>query len=907
MKSKLISTILAAAMTMTAVAFPAPIQMDAQADSLIVKKFDLGGLGAADGYIGVFASDGYNSSKGYGFANTDAVENVTASGTGALADAVRFKSDVPNHIFNIDLPSGVYKITVTTGDVQSTIINAEGVSQLFFLTGSNATDSFTIPVTDGQLNIYAGSGVGTEFSLSTIEIEQTSTGTTTKPTIWVGGDSTAASYYNVSDDAVHGWGQYLSEYVDGSKYDVRNISASGITSSDLNKALFGTIEHYGKKGDILLLSVGINDYTKAYSANSAAPDPSSYIANMTDMVQRAKAKGMTVYLVKQHGELNDCAKYPLIQNRWFSDSIDEIADAEQVEILDLFHPWLTFCLENTYTIAKEYYTADGLHLNLSGADKMAQMIHEQLFPPKESGEIVEDPYKDFDTASTVYYQTEVSGGPVPNPHKGYVMTVYNPDMFESTFPYGIGGSMNNHAWDVVTICNGVHYWEDINPQEGVYNWKEIDDMLDACEKYGMTYVIRILPYSHLSGSHENYGEAHDFVPQWVYDKGAKKKRVTLLEDPSVALDVPVWDDEIYLQACKDFAAALGEHFDGDPRVEFVDIRPFGNWGEWHFSQVTGSEMPSVEIQKDMLKHYKDAFDQTLLAVPSNAWGEVYEYALSIGVAKRDDGLIASSNREWGLRLSYKANMPALAENAATYSMMLENENGPYGPLKWTPQRFRECIEIAHLTATALDQDSQCGYKIYTEQKELVDEMVNRMGYNFTVTSAKRNDNQLLVTIKNTGLAPAFFNIDLCAEITDKDGNKLESFGEPVRIEEGSFHDEEEKAFLFAYDGTLPDDAIICLAMYDSDNPLVKGKNPTIRFDNKNTLSTNRLQLVTETPNGVVNSDGKFDVLDVVLLQKWLLAVPDVKLANWRAGDFCNDGRLDVFDLCLMKCELLKNN
>lgn len=78
----------------------------------------------------------------------------------------------------------------------------------------------------------------------------------------------------------------------------------------------------------------------------------------------------------------------------------------------------------------------------------------------------------------------------------------------------------------------------------MYNLKAIDDMHDACEKYGMTCVIRILPYSRLSGLHENYGEAHDFVPQWVYDKGAKKKRVTLLEDSSVALDVPVWDDEI---------------------------------------------------------------------------------------------------------------------------------------------------------------------------------------------------------------------------------------------------------------------------------------------------------------------------------------------------------------------------
>lgn len=56
--------------------------------------------------------------------------------------------------------------------------------------------------------------------------------------------------------------------------------------------------------------------------------------------------------------------------------------------------------------------------------------------------------------------------------------------------------------------------------------------------------------------------------------------------------------------------------------------------------------------------------------------------------------------------------------------------------------------------------------------------------------------------------------------------------------------------------------------------------------------------------GDVNADGEFTVADVVALQKWLLAVPNVKLANWKAGDLCEDGRLDVFDLCLMKRELL---
>ena len=144
-------------------------------------------------------------------------------------------------------------------------------------------------------------------------------------------------------------------------------------------------------------------------------------------------------------------------------------------------------------------------------------------------------------------------------------------------------------------------------------------------------------------------------------------------------------------------------------------------------------------------------------------------------------------------------------------------------------------------------------------------------------------------------------------ITDSNGNKLESFGKPVLIEKGSFHDEDEKAFLFEYDGTLDENAVICLSMYDSDNPLAAGKNPTVRFDNKNTLSTNRLQLVpTETVVGDVNADGVFNIADAVLLQKWLLAVPETHLADWKAADFCNDNVLNVFDLCLMKRELLKN-
>lgn len=56
--------------------------------------------------------------------------------------------------------------------------------------------------------------------------------------------------------------------------------------------------------------------------------------------------------------------------------------------------------------------------------------------------------------------------------------------------------------------------------------------------------------------------------------------------------------------------------------------------------------------------------------------------------------------------------------------------------------------------------------------------------------------------------------------------------------------------------------------------------------------------------GDVNADGEFSAADLVLLQKWLLAVPNTKLADWKAGDLCEDNQIDVFDFCIMRQKLI---
>ncbi|MDD6086180.1 MAG: leucine-rich repeat protein [Oscillospiraceae bacterium] len=64
------------------------------------------------------------------------------------------------------------------------------------------------------------------------------------------------------------------------------------------------------------------------------------------------------------------------------------------------------------------------------------------------------------------------------------------------------------------------------------------------------------------------------------------------------------------------------------------------------------------------------------------------------------------------------------------------------------------------------------------------------------------------------------------------------------------------------------------------------------------------QPTTETVEGDVNNDGTFTIADVVLLQKWILTKPDATLKNWKAGDLCEDNIINVFDLCLMKQNII---
>jgi len=342
-------------------------------------RFDFGAGPVERGYTGVTAADAYSAEKRYGFNTPENMVDVAAAGTGVASDAVRFLEfgTKSTNTFNVDLKEGLYKVSVTLGNTSRASIAAEGVFQEMNLTGNGATASFELPVTDGQLNLLVTEGkVGTAFTLSAVEIEKVSRHPQMDPTIWVGGDSTVASYYPLESSVQGGWGQMLPQYVDPAAFNVRNMATGGqIARGFRNDGQLEAILQYSKPGDLFLLEMGIND-TAAKNATTEA----EFKEIMRDMVRQVAATGATPVLVTPQGRATDFVDgVHTSVNRWYRNATVALAAEEDVPLVDLnvlasayftqIGPEATLAL---------FMTGDTLHPNRAGAGELARLVTEDL-------------------------------------------------------------------------------------------------------------------------------------------------------------------------------------------------------------------------------------------------------------------------------------------------------------------------------------------------------------------------------------------------------------------------------------------------------------------------------------------------------------------------------------------------
>ena len=343
-------------------------------------RFDFGNGAVEQGQIGVSASDRYREKTRYGFNTPENMRDVPASGSGVASDAVRFMQSGTKsaNTFDVDLPDGLYEVKVTLGDTFRASIAAEGVYQIINMTGNAATDSFEVPITDGQLNLLVTEGrAGTPFTLSSLEIDKVSRHPVMDPTIWVGGDSTVASYYPLASSVQGGWGQMLPGFVDAERFDVRNMASGGqIARGFRDDGQLEAILKYAKPGDYFLLEMGINDTASKNNTTEA-----QFKEIMRDMMRQVEATGATPVLVAPQGRATDfnAEEVHSSAGRWYRHATLALAQEDDVPLVDLN------VLSSAYftsigpdaTLAL-YMKGDTLHPNRAGATELARLVAEDL-------------------------------------------------------------------------------------------------------------------------------------------------------------------------------------------------------------------------------------------------------------------------------------------------------------------------------------------------------------------------------------------------------------------------------------------------------------------------------------------------------------------------------------------------
>ncbi len=174
-------------------------------------------------------------------------------------------------------------------------------------------------------------------------------------------------------------------------------------------------------------------------------------------------------------------------------------------------------------------------------------------------------------------------------------------------------------------------WQRAEPEDGRFNWYFIDRAIESARQHGATIALRIMTANAHSG--DQYSS-----PKWLFDEGCKSFAYTN-DGKDVAMGgqvmerlEPDYSDPIYLAKQGEFLKALGERYNGNPNVEFLDIGSYGIWGEWHTAHPA-----SIAVRQQIIDMYLSAFSKTPLVYMSDD-AELMNYALSHGAGLRRDGV-----------------------------------------------------------------------------------------------------------------------------------------------------------------------------------------------------------------------------------------------------------------------------
>jgi hypothetical protein len=283
------------------------------------------------------------------------------------------------------------------------------------------------------------------------------------------------------------------------------------------------------------------------------------------------------------------------------------------------------------------------------------------------------------------------------------------------------------------------FWEKLEPAQGEVQWSILDRALEQAASHGQTLAIRLMPYD----------RGHP-LPEWYRKSSARRV------NPE---GQPVWEpdfsDPLYLKYWNNLVRAAGKRYDGDPRLDSVDISSVGYWGEgW------SDFMPAFQHQKKLIDIWFEAFPTTPLLMNYD----------------EPDALRNGTSKGAGWRFDCLGDMrDKFAHMFDLYPLQIVRAGitdvWQHAPVSfetcWVPEHWKQqgwdanyiLNEALRWHVSSLNVKSS---KIPAEWKGLFDEFQRRMGYRFELRRLEypaavrpRTQAQVRMWWVNAGVAPVY--------------------------------------------------------------------------------------------------------------------------------------------------------
>lgn len=287
--------------------------------------------------------------------------------------------------------------------------------------------------------------------------------------------------------------------------------------------------------------------------------------------------------------------------------------------------------------------------------------------------------------------------------------------------------------------------------KGIYDWSYLEKVLNSVKDRKHQSVIRF---------YDTYVGQKTTVPDYIKSLSNYKEKTGLTEGQKTYF--PDWSNKTYQDFVLEFMKKFSTKYDNDPRIAYLQVG-FGLWGEYHIYEgpmKLGVTFPSKDYQKNF-------FNQISQYLPNLKWSisidsasqeygpfDVYNTLLKTDFGLFDDSFLSEEHSQYNepnfnylgkdrfLKNPIGGELNYYTDYDQVHAL---DQSGPHGI------SFEEMSNKFHVSYM-IGNDQP----LYQPTSRIKNAGMS-LGYKFKLISLQTSNKKTLLTVKNIGIAPIYYN------------------------------------------------------------------------------------------------------------------------------------------------------